>query len=67
MSDREYIWIQFGYDDPDAAPVIQSFPGTEAEARDSDGIVTPGSPWYRYEDKGTGKLEDGTGPFYFNT
>ena len=65
----KHLWIQYTYDDPDNASVIQTA-DSEEEAREEDEIVTIGAPWYRYDiipkPDTDGTLANPDGPHYFN-
>lgn len=61
-----HVWIQYAYDDPTNAPIIQTA-HSEAEAREDNEIVMSGCCWYRYDTiDGSQKLINQTGPFYFD-
>lgn len=64
----KHLWIQYGYDNPEMAPVYQTA-DTEEEAREDDDSFGKGVPWYRYDivpGNKDGKLINPEGPFYFS-
>lgn len=67
MSSKQ-LWIQYAYDDPPDAAVIQTA-DSEEEAREEDELVQKGCCWYRYDivpGPGDGSLANEDGPHYFN-
>ena len=63
----KHLWIQFSYDDPKNASVLQTAE-SERQAREDDDIF-PGHPWYRHDmandAEGVTRVSNPDGPYWF--